>query len=230
MSAELEARRTAAGAVLADFRRELQSAPLSRPPGREWLFRLERVLADVLAALGQGHPGQPGSVAEPFETEAQVRELPEVQAIYAAFDRDPGVGKMAPHNHRLLDEALTAAGVELGAYDRRILSWLAGWEPQTVAVVVGWVARAHRPELEEARVALLSAYEAPVVTLTADEAATALDALEVAAEYRRYRASLTCEACATSPVEVCPDHEADLDRADAYDTLTRQITEATRYG
>jgi hypothetical protein len=32
--------------------------------------------------------------------------------------------------------------VDLGAYDLRIVSWLAGWERQTVAVVAGWVQRA----------------------------------------------------------------------------------------
>lgn len=48
--AELAARRTAA-AVLADYRHALASAPLSRPPGREWMLRLECALADLLAAL-----------------------------------------------------------------------------------------------------------------------------------------------------------------------------------
>jgi hypothetical protein len=87
-----------------------------------------------------------GPAPGPFETEAQVRELPAVRAVHAAFDRDPGVGKMAPHSHRMLCEALSAAGVELGAYDHRIVSWLAGWEPQTVAVIAGWVQRAARHE------------------------------------------------------------------------------------
>jgi hypothetical protein len=47
--------------------------------------------------------------------------------------------------HKLLCEALTAAGVEMGVYDHRIASWLAGWEPQTCAVVAGWLTRAGRP-------------------------------------------------------------------------------------
>ena len=49
MSAEL-ARRTAAAAVLADYRAALASAPLSSPPGREWMLRLASVLEDLLAA------------------------------------------------------------------------------------------------------------------------------------------------------------------------------------
>jgi hypothetical protein len=64
------------------------------------------------------------------------------------------------------------------------------------------------------------------VTLDQDQAATVLDALDFAAEYRRYRASLTCEACAQHPAELCEDHAADLDRADDYDRLAGQIREA----
>jgi hypothetical protein len=52
MSAELDAKRTAATAVLADFNRELHSAPLSKPPGREWIFRLADALGMLLDALG----------------------------------------------------------------------------------------------------------------------------------------------------------------------------------
>ena len=78
----------------------------------------------------------------PFDTEQQARELPAVREVYAAFDRDPGAGKMAPHNHRLLTAALEAAGVELGAYDERIAAWLAQWEPHTVAVIASWITRA----------------------------------------------------------------------------------------
>ena len=40
-----------------------------------------------------------------------------------------------------------AVGVERGAVDRRVLVWLTGWGPATVAVVVSWLHRAseHRP-------------------------------------------------------------------------------------
>ena len=78
----------------------------------------------------------------PFETEEQARLLPAVRAVYAAFRSDPGTGKMTPHNHRMLCEALTEAGVELGVYDHKIMLWLAGWEPQTAAVIASWVQRA----------------------------------------------------------------------------------------
>jgi hypothetical protein len=80
--------------------------------------------------------------AGPFETEQQARETPAVRAMYAAFDRAPSAGKMAPHIHRVLCEAVTEAGVELGAFDHRILLWLAGWEPQTAVVLAGIITRA----------------------------------------------------------------------------------------
>jgi len=85
----------------------------------------------------------PGGVSGgPLETERQARELPAVRAVWAAWDRDPGVGKMTPHNLAMLEGACEAAGLELGAYDRRILAWLAGFEPQTCAVVAGLITRA----------------------------------------------------------------------------------------
>jgi hypothetical protein len=86
-------------------------------------------------------------VTGPFESEAEVRALPAVKAVYAAFDASPGVGKMQPRNQRMLLDALAGAGVYLGAYDHRIAEWLSGWEPQTVAVIAGWVQRAGQAAL-----------------------------------------------------------------------------------
>ncbi len=88
----------------------------------------------------------------PFDTEQQARELPAVQAVYAAFRADPGTGKMQPHTQRLLLDALAAAGVYLGAYDHQIVLWLAQWEPQVCAVIAGWIERASQAaEVERAR-------------------------------------------------------------------------------
>ncbi|MFK0296392.1 hypothetical protein ACIQU6_38785 [Streptomyces sp. NPDC090442] len=36
------------------------------------------------------------------------------------------------------------AGVELGAYDRRIIDWLAGWDSPTVATLASLVIRARK--------------------------------------------------------------------------------------
>jgi hypothetical protein len=62
--------------------------------------------------------------------------------MYEAFRAAPGPGRMDAHNARMITQACDAAGVELGAYDRRIVAWLAGWEPQTCAVVAGMITRA----------------------------------------------------------------------------------------
>ena len=60
--------------------------------------------------------------AGPFETEQQARDTDAVQAIWAAFRADPGMGKMAPHSLAMLEEACAVARVELGAFDRRVLA------------------------------------------------------------------------------------------------------------
>jgi len=42
-----------ARAVLADYRATLATAPVTAPPGREWMFRLADALGSVLDALGE---------------------------------------------------------------------------------------------------------------------------------------------------------------------------------
>ncbi len=37
--------------------------------------------------------------------------------------------------------AAALAGVELGAWDRRIVGWLAGWDACTVLTIASWIAR-----------------------------------------------------------------------------------------
>lgn len=86
----------------------------------------------------------------PYDTEQQAREAPAARAWREAFDRDPGAGKGHAPNFASLTAACEAAGVTLGDYDRRIVSWLAGWEPTTVAVVVGLIARAHQAGADSA--------------------------------------------------------------------------------
>jgi hypothetical protein len=78
----------------------------------------------------------------PLDSERQASELPEVRAVYEAFDQAPRVGAMTEANHRMLCEAVTAASLELGAYDHRILLSLAGFDPMTCAVVATLITRA----------------------------------------------------------------------------------------
>ena len=37
--------------------------------------------------------------------------------------------------------AAVLAGIELGAWDRRIAGWLAGWDASTVLTIASWIAR-----------------------------------------------------------------------------------------
>jgi hypothetical protein len=50
----------------------------------------------------------------------------------------------------ILDE-LADAGVELGAYDQRMINWLAGWEHGTLVTIASWIKRAHAAGQEAGR-------------------------------------------------------------------------------
>ena len=80
--------------------------------------------------------------AGPYGTRAQAFAMPAVRAAYDAAHAASRRGVLAERNHRMLCEALTAAGVELGDYDHRIVQWLAGWEPEVCAVIAGLIERA----------------------------------------------------------------------------------------
>lgn len=82
--------------------------------------------------------GLPADVG-PYENDRQAAAT--VSEAYAAGPLAPR-GTLAQFNRDRLTAACEASGVELGAHDLRIVNWLAGWEPETVAVVVGLVLRA----------------------------------------------------------------------------------------
>jgi hypothetical protein len=82
VSAELAARCTAAAAALADYRRELHTTPLTRPPGREWMLRLAAELGSVLAALD--------SRPAPADLDDGQREVLASALADAITYRDPG--------------------------------------------------------------------------------------------------------------------------------------------
>lgn len=137
---------------------------------------------DNCVRCGQPEAAHPS--AGPFDTEGQARDLPAVRAVYAAFDRDHGTGKMAPHSYLMLISACEAAGVEMGAYDKRILAWLAGYEPQTCAVICGLISRAAEAAGKPARGrhAAASSWVDPTgqVTLTHEDLLLALGAIRTA--------------------------------------------------
>ena len=115
----------------------------------------------------------------PYETEQQVRELPAVRVIYDATHARHRRGVMGELGYRLLEEACEAASVKAGTYDHRILIWLAGFEPETCAVVAALLSRAQ---------AAGSARPPGSVLLTAAEAVTARQALADASAWRACRA------------------------------------------
>jgi hypothetical protein len=85
----------------------------------------------------------------PFETEGEALATPAVQAVYRAYD--VGITSLRDGAADLMLSACEKAGVGLGAYDRRILIWLAGFEPQAAAAVAGIIVRAAiRPAHEAA--------------------------------------------------------------------------------
>lgn len=110
-------------------------------------------------------------------------------------------GTVTAANLADLTEALS--GIELGTYDTRIIEWLAGWEPSTVAVVCGLIRRARATGLEPA------------------DARTILTALDVAADCKRDRAA----NCADCDDQSCGTCEYRLRSARAYDSAaTRLLT------
>jgi hypothetical protein len=166
-------------------------------------------------------PGTPAANGPgPFETERQVQELPAVRAVYEAFGADPGVGRMTPHNGRMLRESCAAAGVALGAFDARIVSWLAGWEPETCAVIAGLISRAHAAGCREqaAGAETRGADLAGNCGLSAGKVAIVLAALADATELICEQAAW-CWECAVAPSALCGVHEEALAHTEDYDQL-----------
>jgi hypothetical protein len=77
------------------------------------------------------------SAPGPYEAEPRA----ETRAVYDQIRTAP-VGGMIKANETRLLAACERAGVQLGAYDRRVLHWLADWEPETVEVIAAIIDRA----------------------------------------------------------------------------------------
>ena len=87
-----------------------------------------------------GHTHPTTSPDGPFTTEAEARHSPFVRRHHALPDLHLAPGLR--HDHLL--RAITAADVTLGAFDARIVAWLARtWEATTIAVLAGLITRAH---------------------------------------------------------------------------------------
>jgi hypothetical protein len=95
----------------------------------------------------------------PFDSEQEAAATQAVRQARAAWDalvdqalrdRRPVAGQHVPHHLRILMDACSDSGVFVGAFDLRILTWLANYEDTTCAVIAGLIRRAHEAGLAEA--------------------------------------------------------------------------------
>ena len=87
-----------------------------------------------------GSADSDAGTTRPNEIERQARA--DVAGVYAQRAQSSQRGVMGEANLAYLCEACDRTSVTLGAFDARILASLAGWEPETCAVVAGPVTRA----------------------------------------------------------------------------------------
>ena len=65
------------------------------------------------------------------------------------IDREPSGFRPSAEMEAILRDTLTAADVELGAYDERIVRWFAQFADwSTFAVITSWIARANKQQGE----------------------------------------------------------------------------------
>jgi hypothetical protein len=173
---ELNARIIAAAAVLANYRAEVASAPVTRPPGGEWMLRLASVLEGLLAKL------------------------------------DDPVGD---DEFEGLEPYCAGCGAWIGIFYGHGDGWHHFRGNGTVASPVVLFDAGHEPEVAWC--------PPPGRSISPADAAVLGQALADAEVYRRGRAGDWCADCAGSPAEACDDHLDDLDQADAYAELGRQL-------
>jgi hypothetical protein len=66
-------------------------------------------------------------------------------------------------------DACQDAGVKLGAYDAKILAWLAIYEPETCAVITGLISRANIAGQAAPRTGQAGRVRTPISSVPADE-------------------------------------------------------------
>src|SRR5216683_344262 len=93
--------------------------------------------ADLLAARSALAARPAAGV--PLETQQEAFALPEVRAIYDEMNASTTRGVMAARGHQMLTGACERAGVRPGAFEDRIMQWLAGFGPQECAVFAGLI-------------------------------------------------------------------------------------------
>lgn len=129
----------------------------------------------------------------------------------------PGVFPSATEREGILRDTLHAAGVELGAYDKRIVDWLAGWEWSTLAVIASWVARAAASREPAPTVALPGRFDA-----TPAEVDRHLRRILAEDTYLRYQQVIGNLAVSEAAKDLRMEHaarEADAEWMDAADHI-----------
>ncbi len=157
-------------------------------------------------------PGPAARLHGPYGTEREA-----AKAARIGVELRPGWSILSSdQNRQMLTGACEAAGVGLGAFDERIVAWLAGFEDSTCAVIAGLIARAgtvrQRPARRDRHPRLSDA-----------ETRTVLDALDVAADYKRDRAEACSDCDARPDGALCPACESRLAQADEYDALAEEL-------
>jgi hypothetical protein len=125
-------------------------------------------------------------------------------SLWETRGRDTGMTMTAANT---ADLAAELSGVELGAYDQKIIAWLAGYEPATIAVICGLIRRA-RAAGEQRQADIL---DSEVIGQVFADAICFRDPQGI------------CPDCDEHPAGLCEDHAADLDRTDAYIALAGQL-------
>lgn len=74
-------------------------------------------------------------MAEPIETEAGARALPGVRDAFDEFGRTGRLGTLEERAAAMLLAPFAEHGVPFGAYEERILRWLAGFEVHDCAMI-----------------------------------------------------------------------------------------------
>jgi hypothetical protein len=65
-----------------------------------------------------------------------------MEAFDGPIDQAPWMRASFSERRQAVVEAL--AGLELGEWDQRIVSWPAGWDSPTVVPIISWLRRVHR--------------------------------------------------------------------------------------
>jgi hypothetical protein len=137
-------------------------------------------------------------VSGPYETERQAAAA----SLWATSGRDAG---MPMDKANLAEIAAALSGVDLGAWDRRIIEWLAGYEPSTTAVICGLIERARASALTPGQLRVM------------------LSALDAATDAKRDAADVCSDCDARPDGALCGTCEYRLAIADDYDTLAEQL-------